>query len=873
MADEMKPLSSLFQDRLFRIPDYQRGYAWQTSQLVDFWDDLINLQDGRYHYTGLLSLKTLKRNEIQSWGNDLWVVERGYKPCHIIDGQQRLTTFVILLNELISFVRNLKENRNKSDNDITLGFHRLSEIVSKYIYQRRPPQNMITTYLFGYDTDDPSDRYLRYRVFEESFSGEITETYYTKNLRDAKNFFKENVKALYEVEGIDGIEQIYQKLTQRLMFNIHEINDDYDVFVAFETMNNRGKPLTNLELLKNRLIYLSTIYSDDVLDEQDKNALRVRIRETWKEIYKQLGRNSSRPLLDDEFLRAHWIIYFTYTRHRGDDYIKYLLNKFSANNVFEKKTVIEKQEQESLLENPIDYDEDEVLEVESDDEMDELSNEQISVTLEPSEIRDYIDSLKDIAKFWYESFFPNESSSRNDDEKLWLDRLNRIGIGYFRPLVTVALCKCDNAIERINLFKAIERFIFIAFRIGMSRSNNKSSVFNPAARDVYRGVKTVVEVTSELEEASNSSIQFALNAFENDLEKKFKTGKKEGYYAWKSLKYFMYEYEYSLKEKTNIKRISWELFAKSDKDKVSIEHILPQTPTKWYWRNQFRQFISNKDEMARLTGSLGNLLPLSQSINSSLQNDCFEEKKNPSREGRRGYVTGSNSEIEVSRKSDWDAIAINERSKQLIDFLNTRWNIQMTEDQKESLLFDDFIFDGREVPPPIPTVDDEEEHPDNNEAMQKKEYWEYALPRIKEALGGEGCPYDNRDPVESGNIDGHFGISTLHPYCNLRTKGEIFCSAGIYIDAGTKEKTKAIFDLLYSHRNEIEFNTSMKPNWDRKNDSRAASVSFKLNGVDWRKKANWEEICSFHSKMLKELCDYFYRPYEDKIRLICSCKN
>lgn len=49
------------------------------------------------------------------------------------------------------------------------------------------------------------------------------------------------------------------------MFNIHEIEDDYDVFVAFETMNNRGKKLTNLELLKNRLIYLTTLYDTDKL--------------------------------------------------------------------------------------------------------------------------------------------------------------------------------------------------------------------------------------------------------------------------------------------------------------------------------------------------------------------------------------------------------------------------------------------------------------------------------------------------------------------------------------------------------------------------------------------------------------------------------
>lgn len=60
MANELQPLSLLFQNRLFRIPDYQRGYAWLQQQLVDFWDDLVNLQADRYHYTGLLSLKPLK---------------------------------------------------------------------------------------------------------------------------------------------------------------------------------------------------------------------------------------------------------------------------------------------------------------------------------------------------------------------------------------------------------------------------------------------------------------------------------------------------------------------------------------------------------------------------------------------------------------------------------------------------------------------------------------------------------------------------------------------------------------------------------------------------------------------------------------------
>lgn len=113
MGNELQPLSLLFQNRLFRIPDYQRGYAWQQPQLVDFWEDINNLQSDKYHYTGLLSLKNLKPKDIKSWGEDCWMVQKGFKPCHIVDGQQRLTTFVILLNEVITFSRTLLKTQVK----------------------------------------------------------------------------------------------------------------------------------------------------------------------------------------------------------------------------------------------------------------------------------------------------------------------------------------------------------------------------------------------------------------------------------------------------------------------------------------------------------------------------------------------------------------------------------------------------------------------------------------------------------------------------------------------------------------------------------------------------------------------------------------
>ena len=105
MVNELHSLSVLFQNRLFRIPDYQRGYAWKHEQLADFWEDLLNLQEDRYHYTGLLSLKAVNRDSVKTWDGDEWILDIGFKPFYIVDGQQRLTTFSILMNEIVAFVK------------------------------------------------------------------------------------------------------------------------------------------------------------------------------------------------------------------------------------------------------------------------------------------------------------------------------------------------------------------------------------------------------------------------------------------------------------------------------------------------------------------------------------------------------------------------------------------------------------------------------------------------------------------------------------------------------------------------------------------------------------------------------------------------
>ena len=88
--DEPKSLDSLFKEKIFRIPDYQRGYAWQKGQLKDFWEDLINLSGDRSHYTGVLTLKEVSSKEVSASDNEFWLVDdHSYRMYHIVDGQQR----------------------------------------------------------------------------------------------------------------------------------------------------------------------------------------------------------------------------------------------------------------------------------------------------------------------------------------------------------------------------------------------------------------------------------------------------------------------------------------------------------------------------------------------------------------------------------------------------------------------------------------------------------------------------------------------------------------------------------------------------------------------------------------------------------------
>ena len=88
--------------KIFKIPYYQRNYAWSVTQLFDLWNDLLFLKENKQHFFGTIIIKDVQEDRKVS---DLL----SYRVFEIIDGQQRLTTISILVNEILNELKNLKK--------------------------------------------------------------------------------------------------------------------------------------------------------------------------------------------------------------------------------------------------------------------------------------------------------------------------------------------------------------------------------------------------------------------------------------------------------------------------------------------------------------------------------------------------------------------------------------------------------------------------------------------------------------------------------------------------------------------------------------------------------------------------------------------
>ena len=635
MDNQLQSISKIFTEKIFRIPDYQRGYAWTEKQLKDFWTDITQLEEGSNHYVGVLTLERVPKIIYDSWPEDKWIIDsKNFEPYYVVDGQQRLTTTIILLQSLTEVI---------SETDV-LNYTSVAEIKKRFIYDSKD-NGISRSYIFGYEKDNPSYEFLKTKVFKENstsgYSREIT--IYTHNLESAKRYFIEILDKLTTEQK----EVVFKKITQNLLFNIYTISSDIDVFIAFETMNNRGKPLSNLELLKNRLIYLSTKFDSE---DSEKNNLRKIINDGWRGVYHYLGLNKENPLNDDFFLNNHCSIYF------GNEIFS--LEEIESNRLRRNNHRLRENLGVFLLENKF-----------------TLKNAIIDKKISIQFVKDYVENLQNSVEIWYNIFNPKLSNEFTENEKILLDRLNRIGLMNFSTLILAIYLKKPEIDIKIKLLEKIEKLAFLYILISY-RFYVQFIDFSIVAIKIQKGEMTLSELSKELDIRIKEIVE------RTDLIDRLTDNfKSEGFYAWIGIRYFLFEYEISIRNKSKAKtnKIDWIEYRNEEDDFITIEHIYPQTPKSDCWKTKFN--IYNLKQRKILNNSLGNLLPLSKPKNSSLQNKCFLDKIDNGA-NYVGFKYGSYSENEISGLKEWTPLNILERGINLLKFMEKRWDLNFISDEK-----------------------------------------------------------------------------------------------------------------------------------------------------------------------------------------------
>ena len=648
MNDQLLSLQRIFTDRLFRIPDYQRGYAWGEKEVREFWNDLERLPIGKNHYVGVLTLEPVMEHDYKKWIDDIWLIQsKSYRPYYVVDGQQRLTTSIILIASLLEIMH--ERNIDK------LNYSSRDEISSRYIKNSKD-ENCSLSFLFSYDFGNPSYKYLTDCVYQEKQAdGSYSETVYTSNLENAKKFFKKQLETMSHEE----IELIFKKITQNFLFNTYEISSDIDVYVTFETMNNRGKPLTSLELLKNRLIYISTLFD---VGEDVKLRLRRDINGCWKVIYHLLGVNKKRKLQDDEFLNVHFLLYF-------DKAIKNHMDRASYLPWYDLP-------QEYLLEEYF--------------LPQNVNTEKLSV----AQVFDYINSLENGIKCWNKMNNP-EFSEFSNDCKEYLKKLyylcevsfyrgyrNYYDMQIIKVLLMESLEIVRSELTLLKFLQSLEKYLFYMKFI-------PPECFNEEFEHKLNFYELTVKIKSG--DLTLSGLREKINkvcekiATSEDINRRIiKYYNRYGFYRSEFLRYFLCEYEVSLMKmsKNSIEKLNRDVLYSDERN--SIEHIYPLNARIKYWKEMFADYSQKQRDVMR--SSLGNLVAISASKNGKLGNLAFPEKKG-NKQNSVGYMYGTYAEIELCNYENWGEKEILDRGIKLTNFIQKRWGIKIGKNKEDVKTF------------------------------------------------------------------------------------------------------------------------------------------------------------------------------------------
>lgn len=163
--------------------------------------------------------------------------------------------------------------------------------------------------------------------------------------------------------------------------------------------------------------------------------------------------------------------------------------------------------------------------------------------------------------------------------------------------------------------------------------------------------------------------------------------------------------------------------------------------------------------------------------------------------------------------------------------------------------------------------DEEKQDSDGQEKTEltydrRKKYWAYALELIRKTHGENGS-FSKVNPTKDNWINGFFGINGCYLCCVANYD---HARVEIVLRRPDDNENKALFDLVYAHRQDIETIMNAELQWDKGDKEtkgktkKSSKIYLQLNHVSIERETDWPQMAEFHAQWTKKFLDVIV-PY------------
>lgn len=231
---EQKTISELFSDKKtdFLIPDYQRPYAWEKEECQTLWDDIFSFSFPDKDYS------KFNDNDEYFLGPIVTFKNKDAKK-EIIDGQQRLTTLMLLLRAFYEKFGNMQDEKSRKTKE------NLEKCIWKTDEFDTPNKNELKINS-EVATDNDKEEFLNILK-----TGQITNNMKSKYALNYK-FFQGQIDLF-----LSNYPSYFPYFPTRILKNCIllpiEAESQDTALRIFSTLNDRGKPLSDADIFKAQL--------------------------------------------------------------------------------------------------------------------------------------------------------------------------------------------------------------------------------------------------------------------------------------------------------------------------------------------------------------------------------------------------------------------------------------------------------------------------------------------------------------------------------------------------------------------------------------------------------------------------------------------